>query len=82
MTPGLLSPCVKYALKSHFINISDTIPNKEKIINEMKRKIIKKEARRALLTQKINIPNNLTDNGITIRDIKKLERANKVPIVL
>ena len=83
---GSLSPCVKYALKAHFINISDTLPNRDEIIegltgNQSPLRYTR-VIREALLKQHIVVPDTLRDKGITIRDIKKLEKANEVPIVV
>ena len=83
---GKLSPCMKYALKSHFINISDTLSNKDEVIGKLKgtqtAKLYSRKIRQALLQQAIVVPDTLRDNGITIRDMKKLEKANEVPIVV
>ena len=83
---GSLSPCVKYALKAHFINISDTLPDRDEVIGKLKgtqsAKHYSHKIRQALLQQAIVVPDTLRDNGITIRDMKKLEKANEVPIVV
>ena len=83
---GGLSTCVKYALKAHFINISETLPDREEIIegltgNQSPLRYTR-PIRQALLQQVIVVPDTLRDKGVTIRDMKKLEKANEVPIVV
>ena len=81
-----MSPCVKYALKAHFINISDWLPDRDEVIRKLKGSQspvhYSRKIRQALLQQAIVVPDTLRDEGVTISDMKKLEKANEVPIVV
>ena len=80
------SPCVSIALKCHFVNINENLLNKVIIIDNLRRnqnyKKYTAEAVDTLLNTKINIPTNLFNDGIQLKDIGVLERGNKVPIAL
>merc|ERR1739842_156892 len=78
--------CVIWALKAHFINISETLPDREEIIEALTGKqsplCYTRPIRQALLQQAIVVPDTLKNGGITIRDIGELEKTNEVPIVV
>ena len=79
------APCVRFALKSHFINHSN-LPDKVDIINNLSSKELFKTisvpAKTALSKQPVNIPSQLFSQGLTLKDFGKLEYLNKVPIAV
>merc|ERR1739842_164234 len=78
--------CVIWALKAHFINISETLPDREEIIEALTGKqsplCYTRPIRQSLLQQAIVVPDMLRDEGMTIRDMGELEKSNEVPIVV
>ena len=80
------APCVRFALKAHYINHSTTLPNK----NEVMTKLLTiqdaykygKNTEQALVEQHVKIPKNLFSKGITLKDFGQLESVNKLPIAV
>ena len=79
------APCVRFALKSHFINHGNR-PDKVDIINNLLSfqsfDDYSVEAKFALSKQPVNIPDQLFSHGLTLKDFGKLEYLNKVPIAV
>ena len=79
---GKDSPCVKFSLKAHMINISPDIPflTKKNIIEKLSRsedKHLDNEIKNLLLDTQVSMK-----DSVTIKNFGVLERMNQFPIIL
>ena len=74
-----------YALKKPFLYNNHQLPNRDIIMKELLSRQFPSHTfpvREALFNQFVNIPSTLTHKAITLKDLPRLERANKLPIAV
>ena len=82
----VVAPCVMYALKAHLINHDKNLVDREKIMESLtksqRHKGYSDEAQEAMLKRDVKIPKELRSKGITLNDISRVERVNRIPIAV
>ena len=79
------SPCVVYALKCYKIYQDEGLPERDLIMHELTSecaKHYKKRTMDAVRNTPLVIPQNILKNGVQLRDLAALERANRIPIAV
>ena len=75
-----------YALEAQLINHDKNLMDREKIMESLTKSQIHRgysdEAREAMLKRDVKIPIELCSKGITLNDISRVERVNRIPIAV
>ena len=82
------SYCVKYSLKSHFINVRKQMDEEERkrVITELRTSVnhsaFSAETVNALVSTSVFFPKATMEKGVTMHHWRRMETANKVPIAV
>ena len=82
----ITSPCVVYALKCYKICHDEELPDRDLIVRELLAsecpKKYKTRTTDAVRGTPVVIPPDILKNGVQLRDLAALERANRIPIAV